>query len=247
MEKPAPSCTVGDSTDPESFRRALAGRKAHFLHTDPPYCLLTRRRKGGDERDKKGRKLDEGPVTRFESVRDYRLFTEGWLPAALGSLHEGGVAALWTNFLGKEPLQKVAAACGFTEVLGEFAWVKPTTDKLGPEQLCRIFEVALVVARRPLAPLPPDAPARQWAVVAGYDEEGTAVRYGSHPNHKPFAVVEPLLRAWSRPGELVLDCFAGSGSIPAAAWKLQREVACIEREPNWAARVTARLAEPPTP
>jgi site-specific DNA-methyltransferase (adenine-specific) len=78
-------------------------------------------------------------------------------------------------------------------------------------------------------------------VVAGYDEEGEAARWGSHPNHKPFGVLEPLIRAWSRPGELVLDCFAGSGSIPAAAVRLDRDVACIEIEPEWAERVRARL------
>jgi site-specific DNA-methyltransferase (adenine-specific) len=80
-------------------------------------------------------------------------------------------------------------------------------------------------------------------VVAGYDEEGEAERWGSHANHKPFGVLEPLLRTWSRPGDLVLDCFAGSGSIPAAALRLGREVACIEVEANWAGRVSTRIGE----
>jgi site-specific DNA-methyltransferase (adenine-specific) len=41
----------------------------------------------------------------------------------------------------------------------------------------------------------------------------------------------------------VLDCFAGSGSIPAAALRLGREVACIELEREWADRVSARIEE----
>ena len=77
-------------------------------------------------------------------------------------------------------------------------------------------------------------------MVAGYDDEGEAARWGSHPNHKPFGVLEPLLRTWSRPGELVLDCFGGSGSIPAAAARLGRNVACIELEQEWATRVRQR-------
>ncbi len=242
METGAPRCTVGDSTSDAAFAEALGGRKAHFLHTDPPYCLLTRRRRGGDERDKKGRKLDHGPVTRFETVRDYQRFTEAWLPKALACLHPSSVAAIWTNFLGKAPISKVAAACGFPVLYGEFAWAKPTTDRSGPEQLCRVFEVALVFGQTPLLALTPEDGPRPWSVIAGYDEEGTAERYGNHPNHKPFSVVEPLLRQFSRPGGLVLDCFAGSGSIPAAAQRLGRQVACIEREPEWAARVTARLS-----
>jgi site-specific DNA-methyltransferase (adenine-specific) len=79
-------------------------------------------------------------------------------------------------------------------------------------------------------------------VVAGYDDDGEAEKWGSHPSHKPFGVIEPLIRTWSAVGQLVLDPFAGSGSIPAAAARLGREVACIELEPDWAQRVAHRLA-----
>ena len=94
------------------------------------------------------------------------------------------------------------------------------------------------------APLPEpsdDAPPRVWSVVAGYDDDGEAALWGSHPNHKPFGVIEALVRTYSRPGDLVLDCFAGSGSIPAAAVRLGRGAACIELEAEWATRVQGRL------
>ena len=57
-------------------------------------------------------------------------------------------------------------------------------------------------------------------------------------------MLEALLRAWTRPGQLVLDPFAGSGSIPAAAVRLGRRAACLEIEPDWARRVNERLAHP---
>jgi hypothetical protein len=38
----------------------------------------------------------------------------------------------------------------------------------------------------------------------------------------------------------VLDCFGGSGGIPAAAARLGRDVACIEVEQEWATRVRQR-------
>jgi site-specific DNA-methyltransferase (adenine-specific) len=78
-------------------------------------------------------------------------------------------------------------------------------------------------------------------VAAGYDDDGEAARFGNHPNHKPFGVIEPLLRAYSRPGDLVLDPFAGSGSIPAAALRLSRGAISLEIEAEWAARVSERL------
>jgi site-specific DNA-methyltransferase (adenine-specific) len=80
-------------------------------------------------------------------------------------------------------------------------------------------------------------------VAAGYDDEGEARHWGSHPNHKPFSVLEPLVREWSDPGQLILDPFAGSGSIPAAAMRLQRRAACSEIAPEWVERVSRRLAE----
>ena len=94
------------------------------------------------------------------------------------------------------------------------------------------------------APAPPTtdgAPAIPWSVVTGYDDEGEGGDWGDHPHHKPFGSVEPLIRTWSRPGELVFDPFAGSGSIPVAALRLGRRAACLEKKPDWAARVTERL------
>ena len=241
-------CQAGDAREAASYDRALGSEAAQLLLTDPPYCLLTRRRKEGDLRDPKGRKIEGEPVIRFETGRDYRTFTEGWLPKAIERLEPYAPAIIWTNFLGKEPILAVARACGYGHLQGEFAWAKLTGDRRAPqvlianEQLARIYEVALVLLREPLPPRPPDAPAEVWTAAAGYDDEGEAEQWGSHPNHKPFGVLEPLVRAWSRPGQLVLDPFAGSGSIPAAALKLGRRAACIELRPDWAQRVSVRLA-----
>lgn len=232
---------TGDARSPEVIARALGGRRPSLLLTDPPYCLLTRRRKGGDERERRaGRKIDRDPIHRFEDVRAYRRFTAEWLPAAARAVVEGGTLAIWTNFLGKQPILSVAAEAGFPALAGELVWAKLTTEGGGNERPARVYEVALVLRRERLAPLAPGDAARPWSVVAGYDEDGEAARWGRHPNHKPFGVLEPLLRTWSRPGELVLDCFGGSGSIPAAAVRLGRDVACIELEPEWADRVRQR-------
>lgn len=241
-------CVQGDARRPEVLAEALGGRSPELLLTDPPYCLLSRRRKGGDARQPRvGRKIDRESVHRFEDVRAYRHFTAEWLPAAAASVAEGGTAVVWTNFLGRAPILSVAADAGFPILVGEFTWAKLSREGGGNERLARIYEVALVLRRAPLPRPGPGEPARPWAVVAGYDEEGEADRWGSHPNHKPFGVLEPLLRTWSRPGALVLDCFAGSGSIPAAALRLGREVACLELDPEWAQRVTARIGEAVTP
>ena len=240
---PRAQAVCGDARDAGVYGRLLSGAKAQLLLTDPPYCLLTRRRKGGDLRDKRAHvKIDRDPIVRFEDVRSYRKFTEDWLPKA--AAHVDGPLVIWSNFLGKDPIRAVARGLAYVEA-GEFTWAKRTTEREGNEQLLRVYETALVFTKEALPPLHPADLPRAWCVAAGYDEDGEASRWGSHPNHKPFTVLEPLVRQWSRPGDLVLDPFAGSGSIPAAALRLSRTAACCEIEPEWAKRVAARLLEGP--
>lgn len=240
------TCFAADAREEEGYLRALGGQRADLLLTDPPYCLLTRRRRGGDTRDSKHRKIDREPVVRFETVRDYRRFTEAWLPRAVSHLSPDAPLVLWTNFLGKEPLLATARACGYPHLLGEYVWAKRTREGGGNEQLLRVYEIALVLARAaPRSPSLEDRPV-VWSVVSGYDDDGEASRSGDHPHHKPFSVLEPLIRTYSRVGQWVLDPFAGSGSIPVAALRLGRRAACLELVPEWAERVTARLRQLPS-
>ncbi len=235
-------CIQGDATSPVTWADALGSTRADALITDPPYCLLTRRRKSGERRDPKHRKIERGPVRRFESVREYRAFTRSWMTPAAGALTDTAPMVIWTNFLGQEPIITTARELGWSHLRGEFVWGKRTREGNSGEEILRVIETALVFSRQPaLPPHVEDGPI-PWAVVAGYDDDGEGARWRNHPNHKPFGVLEPLLRAWSRPGDLLLDPFAGSGSIPAAALRLQRRMVCFEIEPDWAALVTQRLA-----
>ncbi|HZI16108.1 MAG TPA: DNA methyltransferase, partial [Myxococcus sp.] len=225
-------CHNADAREPDGYRAALGATRASLLLTDPPYCLLTRRRKGGDLRDPRAhKKIDQNPIVRFETVRDYRAFSDAWLSRAVAHLTPDAPLVIWTNLLGKEPILSAARALGYPHLRGEYTWGKRTTDKNANEQTLRVYEVALVIARAPAPPLAPGDLPTVWAVVGGYDDDGAAARWGSHPHHKPFSVLEPLVRTYSRPGDTVLDPFAGSGSMPASALRLGRLPACMEIEP----------------
>lgn len=237
-------CINGDSTKNETWVKALNGRKADALISDPPYCLLTRRRKDGDLRDPKNKKIDRGPVKRFENVREFREFTKSWLQIAVQHLTPDAPIVLWMNLLGREPMTAVCRELGYTHVRGEFVWGKRTREGNSGEEILRVVETALVYSRQPAPAVNNESAAIPWSAVAGYDDDGEAERWGSHPNHKPFGVIDPLMRTWSKAGQFVVDPFAGSGSIPAAALKLGRDIACIELETEWAERVTKRLAGP---
>lgn len=56
---------------------------------------------------------------------------------------------------------------------------------------------------------------------------------------KPEALLQRVLAMGSEPGEIVLDCFAGSGTTAAVAQKMGRRWVTIEREPTTATDVIA--------
>lgn len=238
-----PTCIAGDARDDAALDQALGGRRADLLLTDPPYCLLTRRRPSGAVRDPRGRKLDDPLVVRFDDVKAYRRFTEAWLPRAIARLVPGAPVILWTNFLGTQPLLQVAGECGYAHVWGEFVWGKDTRESTGNERTLRVYEVAQVLGTAPLPPLRPDDPARCWSAVGGYADDADAEpSLRAHPHHKPLYALDPLVRSYSKPGALILDPFAGTGSIAAAAVRIQRRVACVELDAEWSATVNERVA-----
>jgi len=63
-----------------------------------------------------------------------------------------------------------------------------------------------------------------------------------HPTQKPEALVARILLASSRPDDLVLDPFCGSGTTGAVAKRLRRRFVGIERESAYAAAAQARIA-----
>jgi adenine-specific DNA-methyltransferase len=64
---------------------------------------------------------------------------------------------------------------------------------------------------------------------------------GKHPAEKPAAMLEHAIEATTYPGDIVLDCFGGSGSTALAALKLNRRTISMEIEHKWATEIAARV------
>jgi modification methylase len=64
----------------------------------------------------------------------------------------------------------------------------------------------------------------------------------AHPTQKPEALLHRIVLASSRPHELVLDPFCGTGTTGAVARRLGRRFIGIERDPAYAALARARIA-----
>jgi site-specific DNA-methyltransferase (adenine-specific) len=77
-----------------------------------------------------------------------------------------------------------------------------------------------------------------WRFTAPGADEKT---HGKHPTQKPLALIERCLRASTRPGDHVLDPFAGSGSTGVAAIGLGRRFTGWEVEKDYAGLAVKRL------
>lgn len=59
-----------------------------------------------------------------------------------------------------------------------------------------------------------------------------------HPTQKPLKLFEMILRDYSKEGDLILDCFSGSGTTAIACHNLKRNFICIEKDYDyWKASV----------
>ncbi|WP_271394641.1 DNA-methyltransferase [Neomicrococcus lactis] len=62
-----------------------------------------------------------------------------------------------------------------------------------------------------------------------------------YPTQKPLGVLRRIISASSRPGDLVLDFFAGSGTTGAAAAELGRGFALLDQNPAAVSVMTSRI------
>ena len=54
-----------------------------------------------------------------------------------------------------------------------------------------------------------------------------------HPCEKPISLICDLLNLFSKKGDIVLDCFSGSGTTAIACHRIKRNFICIEKNEKY--------------
>lgn len=115
--------------------------------------------------------------------------------------------------------------------IGHLVWHKPYASSTGFLQYRH--EQAYVLAKgRPRKPAEPLPDVNAWHYSGNR----------AHPTEKAVSILRPLIRAFSRPGALVLDPFSGSGSTAAAAAQCDRRYLGIEIDPAYCRLARNRLS-----
>ena len=74
-------------------------------------------------------------------------------------------------------------------------------------------------------------------------------KHGKHPSQKPVRVLSTIVLTATNPGDLVLDCFGGTGTTAVVAQAFDRRWVMIESNPEYNAIARRRLEheKPPWP
>ena len=241
---------VGDSV---AALNALPPACADLVFADPPYNLQL----GGELHRPNNTRVDgvDDAWDKFASFEVYDAFTRDWLSAAQRVLKPEG--ALWV--IGSyHNIFRVGATLqdlGFW-IINDVVWRKtnPMPNFRGT-RFANAHETLIWATRSQdarytfnydaMKSLNDDLQMRSdWLlpICSGPERLKNGDGAKVHPTQKPEALLHRVLLASTRPDDLVIDPFFGTGTTGAVAKKLGRRWLGIERDAGYAAEAEARIS-----
>ena len=208
----------GDSTDASTYDALMAGEIADMVFTDPPYNVDY----ANTAKDKM--RGTDRPILNDNLGAGFHDFLLAALTPTLAHCRGGIYVAMSSSEL--DVLQSAFRTAG-----GKWStfiiWAKHTFT-LGHADYQRQFEPILYGW--------PSDGTRHWC---GARDQGDVWNIKKphkndlHPTMKPVELVERAVRNSSRPGDIVLDSFGGSGTTMIASEKSDRKARLIELDPKY--------------
>lgn len=192
---------------------ALPSGSVDLIVTDPPYLV--------NYRDRTGRSLagDNAPEMVLPCFPElYRV------------LKPNSFCICFYGWNRVELFMGAWKQAGFMPV-GHLVWRKSYASRTGYLRACHEQAYLLAKGR-------PRRPGKTISDVLPWEYSGNQF----HPTEKAVSVTAPLIETFSRPGDLVLDPFSGSGSTSVAAASAGRDYLGIELERRYCNIARRRLA-----
>ena len=222
----------------------LPDKSVDMIFADPPYNLQL----GGDLFRPEGSRVDavDDEWDKFDSLAAYDDFTRKWLAEARRILKDSGTIWVIGSY---HNIFRVGSLLQDAEfwILNDVIWRKanPMPNFRGT-RFTNAHETLIWCAKdekarytfnyRAMKALNDDLQMRSdWVlpICSGQervkDEEGIK----AHPTQKPEALLYRILLACTKPGDVVLDPFFGTGTTGAVARRLGRRWIGIERESSY--------------
>jgi modification methylase len=223
-----------------------------LVFADPPYNLQL----GGDLVRPNNTRVDgvDDAWDKFADFAAYDEFTRGWLASARRILKPDG--ALWVigSYHNIYRVGSILQDLGFW-ILNDIVWRKtnPMPNFRG-RRFTNAHETLLWCARsaearytfnyKSMKGLNDDLQMRSdWLIpLCGGPERLKRDGRKAHPTQKPEALLHRLLLASTKPDDIVLDPFFGTGTTGAVARRLGRRFIGIERDAEYAELARERIA-----
>ena len=232
----------------------LPAESVDLVFADPPYNLQLQ----GDLKRPDDSRVDavDDAWDKFSSFSAYDDFTRAWLIACRRVMKRN--ATLWVigSYHNIFRVGAILQDVGFW-ILNDVVWRKsnPMPNFRG-RRFTNAHETLIWAAREPdgrgytfnyeaLKAGNDDVQVRSdWTIALCTGEERLKGANGKklHPTQKPETLLARVILASSRPDDVVLDPFCGSGTTGAVAKRLARRFIGIERERAYAAAAQTRIA-----
>jgi modification methylase len=231
----------------------LPDKSVDMIFADPPYNLQL----GGDLFRPEGGRVDavDDEWDKFESLTAYDNFTREWLDQARRILKDDGSIWVIGSYHNIYRVGSLLQDEGFW-ILNDIVWRKtnPMPNFRGT-RFTNAHETLLWCAKdekarytfnyRAMKALNDDLQMRSdWLlpICAGAERVKGADGAKAHPTQKPEALLYRILLACTKPGDVVLDPFFGTGTTGAVARRLGRRWIGIEREATYVKVARERIA-----
>ena len=232
----------GDAQEATDFATLMGSERADLAFTDPPYNVKINGNVCGSG-SVKHREFDfaSGEMSRDEFIAFLSL-TLGNVSAAM---RDGAIAFVCMDWRHMGELLE-AGEKTFTELKNLVVWNK-TNGGMGTfyrskHELIFVFKCGTAEHTNSFGL---GATGRYRTNVWDYAgissmSADRAEQLKAHPTAKPIALIADALRDCSKRGEIVLDCFGGSGSTLIAAHKTGRSARLIEYDPIYCDTIVRR-------
>ena len=202
-----------------SWMRAADENQFDVILTDPPYGM------GADSFGDASGKLSGIEHHYKDDADSWRALMSEWCPLSYRIAKPQAHAYVFCDLDNFHELKRMMTQAGWWVTRTPFICTKPNSGRV---------------------PHPEHGPRRQWEMIL-YAIKGKKVTTGIHPDvittmadpnmshgaQKPVALYVDLLKRSVRPGDVVLDSFAGSGTVFPAAHSLKCKAVGIEMNPEY--------------
>ena len=213
-----------------------------MVFADPPYFLSN----GGVScHSGKQVSVNKADWDKALTVQDKIKFNRKWIKACKRILKDNGSIWISGTFHNIYCVGVALELEGFS-IINNITWVKPNPS---PNLVCRCFTNStetILWARKQLAPSKKGRHTFNYQLMKG-ENGGKQMKdvwllplpskkekkFGKHPTQKPLSVLDRIIKASTKEGDLVLDPFNGSGTTGIACVLNHRNYIGIDNDINY--------------